>query len=223
MVVTLVLLFFFTIIYEAIIVAATLAIAERKKLRSSILSAIIEPIKLVSLLFVISSQYKILSIIVMAVACGVGNYLTIWFLDRKRHAKMFILRGLPGSGKSTKVAEIVKNTVGSVEVCSADTYFIRPDGIYDWVGASVGRAHRWCYDRARGSMMRGCPFIIIDNTNIRRSEFAPYLDLAEEFKYEVEEIVVGKFDEESCKIYAERNVHKCPLETILKRAKLFEP
>lgn len=85
MVATLVLLFFFTIVYEAIIVAATAAIADGKKIRSAILSAIIEPIKLVSLLFVINSKYQILSIIIITLACGLGNYLTLQFLDRKKN------------------------------------------------------------------------------------------------------------------------------------------
>lgn len=84
---TLTLLFFFTILYEAIIVAATLAIADRKKLRSAILSALIEPIKLASLLFVIGTQYQLASIIIISLASGIGNYLTIWFLDRKRNVQ----------------------------------------------------------------------------------------------------------------------------------------
>ncbi len=135
--------------------------------------------------------------------------------------KMFILRGLPGSGKSTKTHEIIKQE-GSSKVCSADHYFIRPDGIYDWNPKLLKQAHFWCYNNARQGCQQGST-IIIDNTNIKRADMQPYLDLATEFKYDVEEIVVGKFDEESCKVYAERNVHDCPLDTILKRAKLFEP
>ncbi len=138
--------------------------------------------------------------------------------------KMFIIRGLPGAGKSTKTNEILTayNRI-DYKVCSADHYFNRPDGTYDWNPRLLKQAHFWCYNNAKEACEDRVEMIIIDNTNIKRRDFQSYLDLAQEFKYEVEEIVVGKFDEESCRVYAERNIHGCPLETILKRAKDWEP
>ncbi len=142
-------------------------------------------------------------------------------------SKMCIMRGLPGSGKSTKTQELMKAFDArpgmAAAVCSADFYFVRPDGQYDWNPRFLKSAHFWCYKKAKEACERGDNLIIIDNTNIKREDFQPYLDLAKQHWYEVEEIVVGSFDEESCKIYAERNQHGCPLDVILKRAKVFEP
>ena len=51
-----------------------------------------------------------------------------------RHVKkskvMFIMRGLPGSGKSTIVKLIVKKYERNVAVCSADDHFLQEDGTY---------------------------------------------------------------------------------------------
>ncbi len=137
--------------------------------------------------------------------------------------KMKVLRGLPGSGKSTKTVHLLQSHEGTAAVCSADLYFIRPDGQYDWNVRFLKSAHFWCYKKAKEACESGIELVIIDNTNIKKEDKQPYIDLALANGYEVEEIIVGKFDEESCKVYAERNVHGCPLETILRRAKDFQP
>ena len=46
--------------------------------------------------------------------------------------------------------------------------------------------------------------------------------MASRYGYEVEEVVVGKFDNESIDLYTERNTHKVPKETIYKQAMRFE-
>ena len=138
--------------------------------------------------------------------------------------QMFIMRGLPGSGKSTKTGELVKQFgQDNVRVCSADVYFIRPDGQYDWNPKFLRSAHFWCYKKAKDACEINQPVVIIDNTNIKREDLQPYADLGKQHGYVVTEVVVGQFDEESCKIYAERNQHGCPLDVILKRAKVYEP
>ena len=43
---------------------------------------------------------------------------------------MFIMRGLPGSGKSTIVKLIAEKYKTNVVVCSADDHFLQEDGSY---------------------------------------------------------------------------------------------
>ena len=43
---------------------------------------------------------------------------------------MFIMRGLPGSGKSTIMKLIAEKYKTTVTVCSADDYFLQEDGTY---------------------------------------------------------------------------------------------
>lgn len=143
---------------------------------------------------------------------------------------LYIMRGLPGSGKSTKAKELADKLMAAdysrcTWVVSADDYWIRPDQSYDWNPRKLKDAHTWCFKQAMEWMSQsdGKPHIILDNTSIKKADYAPYLDLAEQHSYKVEEVVIGQFDEESCKVYAERCVHGCPLETILRRAKDFEP
>lgn len=129
---------------------------------------------------------------------------------------MYILRGLPGSGKTTHTKQ-----KGDPLVASADLYFVRPDGTYDWNSRLLKNAHEWCYQQAKQFVSFGRPFFI-DNTNIKRVHFARYLELAKQSNYNVREVVVGSFDENHCKIYAERNTHQVPLMTIIRMAKEFE-
>lgn len=87
MVLSLAILLVFNVLYEALIVAYTIAVADRKRLIASILSAVIEPVKLVSLILVVESMNKWLAVAVVSLACGVGNYFTlsaICKLDHKR-------------------------------------------------------------------------------------------------------------------------------------------
>lgn len=131
---------------------------------------------------------------------------------------LYILRGLPGSGKSTYTKENLKDAI----VCSADDYFTRPDGFYDWNPKLLKNAHDWCFMKASSSMNAEIEKVVIDNTNIKKSQYKKYTEEAKKFGYEIREVMVGSLDKNHCEQYASRNVHKVPLQTILKMAKDFE-
>lgn len=61
---------------------------------------------------------------------------------------MFLMRGLPGSGKSTLVNLLERIYAGSVAVCSADHYFIDSHGVYNFNRDKIGDAHRVCQQHA---------------------------------------------------------------------------
>lgn len=141
---------------------------------------------------------------------------------------LYILRGCPGSGKSTWAKEFQQKHIMhpptedymNVIIISADDYFIRPDGVYEWSANTISNAHRWCRERA-GFHMSGMMFggaVIIDNTNIKRKDFKVYVEMAEYYGFEVVEKVFGEFTEEAIQLYAQRNTHKVPIETIRKMA-----
>ena len=88
---------------------------------------------------------------------------------------LIIVRGVPGSGKSTYVEKFGEGT-NSVE---ADEYFYRFDGVYDFNHKLLSNAHEWCYNMAT-KMLRICPTedMHVANTFTRIWEMQKYIDFA---------------------------------------------
>ncbi|XP_063807850.1 NEDD4-binding protein 2-like 1 isoform X2 [Pseudophryne corroboree] len=105
--------------------------------------------------------------------------------QRSRFSKhLYLLRGLPGSGKSS-LARKLKRDFPSALVFSTDDYFIMEDGSYLYDQNLLQDAHRWNQKRARKAMTRGKTPIIIDNTNIVAWHMQPYAAMALENGYQV--------------------------------------
>lgn len=134
---------------------------------------------------------------------------------------LYILRGLPGSGKSTLAKIICEGSEEHTTICSTDIFFVK-DGQYKFDPTKLGWAHQQNKNKCYEAMKSGYGCIVIDNTNIKRADFKPYLDMAAERGFSVQEIIVGKFDEESIKIYAARNTHGVPIEAIKRMAERFQ-
>ncbi len=126
-------------------------------------------------------------------------------LDTMNQKQMIIMRGLPGSGKST----LIKQKYPNAKICSADHYF--EDKKFD--PALLTNAHLFCLNQAIKYINEEQPLIVIDNTNTKKWEFQKYIQLANENNYSIHYENVfdgGKTDEE---LFA-RNVHNVPLHTI---------
>lgn len=140
--------------------------------------------------------------------------------------KLIILRGLPGSGKTTVAEEIcyhlIHDTDAFVTIRSTDSKFLDADGNYKFDPKKLGEYHLLNQQEVQEDMISGAEVIIVDNTNTQRWEIKPYIDLAIQHGYTVEEKIVGKFDSESIAIYAQRNTHGVPLEAIQRMAARFE-
>jgi predicted kinase len=119
--------------------------------------------------------------------------------------KLTIVRGLPGSGKSTIAKKL------GVAHFEADMFFMM-DGKYEWSPASMSTAHRWCQDSVRNCMTFAMD-VVVSNTFTQKWEMKHYLDLAEQFGYEVEVIrCTAQYG----------NTHNVPEETLQKMAERFE-
>jgi predicted kinase len=120
-----------------------------------------------------------------------------------------ILRGLPGSGKSTAIRRLTGHPV----VFSADHFFLTKDGTYNFDPARIGEAQTACQQACLRAMTRGEPHVVVDNTNTRKWEYSLYQAMSDIFGYKVVIIDLydgGKTDEE----LAARNQHGVPLDKI---------
>lgn len=125
---------------------------------------------------------------------------------------IYLLQGVPGSGKSTWAMEKAREF--DTVICSADTYFETPEG-YQFDKARLGQAHAWCMRRfldtlVLDSLVEDPRDVIVDNTNITAIEMAPYYLAARAYARTVS-IIRFEIDP---KIAHKRCVHGVPLATI---------
>lgn len=126
--------------------------------------------------------------------------------------KAIVMRGLPGSGKTT-LAQSLSRHYGGALIFNADWYHI-VDGKYQYDPAKAGWAHSECLRMFTLAVSSGSEVVIVDNTNTSGLQIAPYVRVAEAFGYEVSIIEMG------CSILdsIERNTHGVPEETICRMA-----
>jgi predicted kinase len=93
---------------------------------------------------------------------------------------VYIMRGIQGSGKSFLAKELGKGG----QIFSTDDFFMQ-NGKYQWSGSLLGKAHQWNKDRTEKAMIEGISPIVLDNTNLKFSDFSPYLLLAKKYGYEI--------------------------------------
>jgi predicted kinase len=89
------------------------------------------------------------------------------------NCELILIRGLPGSGKTTMARVLAKIGYAHFE---ADMYFER-DGAYAFDAAKLPQAHEWCLQHAVACMAAGVP-CVVSNTFTRQWEMQPYIDAA---------------------------------------------
>ncbi|XP_004604592.1 NEDD4-binding protein 2-like 1 isoform X1 [Sorex araneus] len=134
---------------------------------------------------------------------------------------LYLLRGLPGSGKTT-LARQLQHDFPRALIFSTDDFFFREDGTYEFNPDFLEEAHEWNQKRARKAMRNGISPIIIDNTNLHAWEMKPYAVMALENNYEVifrEPDTRWKFNVQEL---ARRNIHGVPREKIQRMKERYE-
>lgn len=137
----------------------------------------------------------------------------------ERSKVLFIMRGLPGSGKST-VVKAITDTFRSNAVCSADDYFFR-DGEYRFDAALLSKAHEACQNRAKDSCNGGVAAVVVDNTNVRRWEMKFYLQLAGQRDYVVVPVQPKTAWRWNPAELAARNKHGVDVDTLKRKVNGF--
>lgn len=95
---------------------------------------------------------------------------------------VLIMRGSSGTGKSTYVK---RNCPKEHYLVSTDNYFIR-EGRYEFDPGKLPEYHNASLRSYLNLLQDKVQNIVVDNTNIRMFEIAPYYRLAEVFGYHVQ-------------------------------------
>lgn len=107
--------------------------------------------------------------------------------------QLVLIRGLPGSGKTTMAMGYVKDGYMHFE---SDQFF-QIDGEYRFEAERLPQAHAWCLDQARQALVSG-DFVCVANVFAAVEDIKPYTELGAE--YEVVEAT-----------YRGQSIHKFPI------------
>jgi predicted kinase len=114
---------------------------------------------------------------------------------------LFIVRGIPNSGKSTFAKQLTSN------VFEADHYFYDENCNYNFDSSKIKDAHKNCQDNVRYAMESNVLKIAVANTFTQEWEISPYYELAEKYGYTVFSLIVENR-------HGKTNNHEVPHEKI---------
>lgn len=127
--------------------------------------------------------------------------------------KLILIRGIPGSGKST-YAKTLSGFIASSEHFEADMFWMLKDGSYAFDMKKIAYAHKWCLAKVIEALQRewiSC--VIVSNTFTTTKEMQPYIDLAKDYNVPVS-IVEMKTQYQ--------NIHNVPEDVLIKMKNRWE-
>lgn len=123
-------------------------------------------------------------------------------------SKLVLIRGLPGSGKSTMAQALCRSP--DWQHLEADQFWM-DNGEYKFDASRLAEAHVWCQDRTHMYLSEYMD-VVVSNTFTTVKELRPYFDIAREFGI-VPTVFVAQNDF--------GNTHNVPAETLAKMRARF--
>jgi predicted kinase len=131
----------------------------------------------------------------------------------KNKNSLVLLRGLPGSGKTTLASVLSENE--KYPVHSIDSYFINDKGEYNFEFDKNHLAYKSCENETRKSLERRSEKVFVDHTFTIDWELEPYFKLASEFNYNLFIVTVENY-------HGSKNIHDIGMEQIEKMAAKYK-
>jgi len=136
--------------------------------------------------------------------------------ENKFTGELILLRGLPGSGKTTLGKTILKSFLSDEpDVLSADDYFIDEKGNYNFDSTKLKEAHIDCQMRCSNKMKNEILRIVVANTFTQKWEMDIYFQMAERYNYMVHTVIVENR-------HGGKNVHNVPDDKLEQMKNRFE-
>lgn len=127
---------------------------------------------------------------------------------------LFLLRGLPGAGKST-LAQLL---APDYEIFEADKFWYQnSENEYKFDADRLHEAHQWCQNGVEDAMENNKDTwfnLIVSNTLTTEKELKPYYELARKYDYRVISLIVENRHEG-------KSIHNVPEETLQKMRNRF--
>jgi len=129
---------------------------------------------------------------------------------------LILLRGLPGSGKSTFANVILQQPSNNPqEVLSADDFFVNNEGVYIFDSSKIKEAHNYCQFRCSERMRQGIARIVVANTFTQEWEMEEYYKMSERYNYRVHTVIMENR-------HGNENVHGVPDDKLQQMKNRFE-
>ena len=115
---------------------------------------------------------------------------------------LYLIRGLPGSGKSS-LAQDLENIAIRVE---ADDFFLDHEGNYNFDATKLKQAHEYCYEKA-SEYLKLEYSVVVSNTSTTEKEVRRYQELVEKHNATFVSLIVENR-------HGNSSVHDVPTEKI---------
>lgn len=123
---------------------------------------------------------------------------------------LYLVRGLPGSGKST-FAKMLAWGLKARHYEADMWHYVENE--YRWQASEVHNAHKWCQAKTQEAM-GDLHNIVVSNTFTTEKELKPYIELAEAYQYSVTVLIVENR-------HGHFSIHDVPEETMQKMSNRF--